>query len=291
VQINMGYLGGIVSESITCVPRGSCTPGRNMKQCPTGGVVHSSVQCVDLYGLGDNNTQAVAVSENVEETAEVFMDVTAGADAASGTSSASAQVRNLLQLPRTISLEMNMKTLGAQGGGRRMQSSNAQLGFVFKNVGASRVSSEAAAGQLKRVFQTGELTEAVSAVGTVDTSSPPVVRTETKEIVTREAAAVQQGLVSTTTTTAGPAPVPVPVPLPSPSPVPVPVPNPSPVPVPSPSPVPVPVPIPFSDGEVPVSNPSPVPAPIPFSDGEASDASGIAFSFMGLVLLALGQIR
>eukprot|EP00930_Biecheleria_cincta_P027977 TRINITY_DN1953_c0_g2_i3.p1 TRINITY_DN1953_c0_g2~~TRINITY_DN1953_c0_g2_i3.p1 ORF type:complete len:1956 (+),score=221.90 TRINITY_DN1953_c0_g2_i3:86-5953(+) len=272
VQINMGETGGIIDETITCVAKGSCTPGRNMKQCPSGGVVHSSVQCVDLYGLGDGNTQTVAVAEGVQETAQVFIGVTAGANSAKGTNSASALVRNLLQLPRTLSLTMTMKSTTPKGGGRRMATSNAQLGFEFKNVGASRVSTEAAAGQLKKVFQTGELTSAVAAVGEVDTKSAPVVKTETKQIVTREASAVNAGLVP---------PTPTPPPSPSPSPRWVPSPTSPPSPAPSPSPVPVPVPNP---------SPSPVPVPISLGDGEASDASGITFSFMGLFLLALGNL-
>jgi len=236
VQVNMDHLGVILSETITCVRKASCTPGRNMKRCPGGGVVHSSVQCVDLYGLADGNANTPAVSDGVEETAEVFLSIAAGPDAARGVGSAKSQVGNMLQLPSSLTLKMTMRTQAAPGG-RRLQSTNAKLGFEFKNVGASAVSSEVAAGQLKKVFQTGELTSAVSAVGAVDTSKAPVVKTLTKQIKSRAAVAIEAGQTP---------PTPTPTPSPSP-PAPTPVPSASPTPTPSPMPASSPTPMPLGN--------------------------------------------
>jgi len=252
-QINMDTLGNILSASITCVKKGSCTPGRNMKQCPEaagGAVVHSSVQCRKLYDFAAGD--APAVPEGVEETSTVFLSIAAADNAAKGVGMATSQLRGLLQLPPTLSISMFLNTQTQQGGGRRMSTASAsRLRLEIKTNGASHVSSGAAAGQLRTVFQTGELTKAVSAVGVPDMTKAPLVKIESKKVKTRAAAAIAAGLAP---------------------------PTPSPVPTPSPTPTPTPTPTPGGSTNTSLSN----------EDGTADGASGIAFSASTVLVVVFG---
>eukprot|EP00930_Biecheleria_cincta_P066297 TRINITY_DN5238_c0_g3_i1.p1 TRINITY_DN5238_c0_g3~~TRINITY_DN5238_c0_g3_i1.p1 ORF type:complete len:1485 (-),score=207.57 TRINITY_DN5238_c0_g3_i1:123-4244(-) len=238
IQTNLDGTGAAVSKTITCVPYGTCQPGTGFKKCPNGAIVRVTKTCQNLYG----NVNATAVDALTRKKSEMI--ITVNGVSASGTKTTAAMIGSELQAPASISVEVHVQA-GISPTSRRLNTATSTVKVIFQNEGASTVSPEAVVTLAQAKFKSGELSSAMSSLGEVDTSKPPIVSNEQKTVVTRAAAALKK---QEKVQTAAPAPTPTTAQtlLPSPAALPTPVPTPTGLPTPTgtqtTSPVPSPVP-------------------------------------------------
>lgn len=238
IQTNLDSAGNAVSKTTTCVPYGTCQPGTGFKKCPNGAVVRVTKTCKNLYGRGN----ASAVDASTKKTSE--MTITVNGASASGAKTAAAMIGSELQAPATISVDVRVQAVSSPTS-RRLNTASSTVKVSFQNEGASVVSPDAVVTLAQAKIKSGELTGAMSSLGKVDTSKPPIVSNKQKTVVTRAATATQKKAAQEAAANPTPSPTPSPTPLPSSaatttSPTPAPG-APAPTPVASSTPTPTPV--------------------------------------------------
>ncbi|CAE8635218.1 unnamed protein product, partial [Polarella glacialis] len=196
IQTNLGPEGKFVSETVTCGVAGGCPTGSNMKKCPSGAVISTAEQCVDLYGLGNKNASATAVNASQVQKATLTFTLTgvAGSDnIGSKADNANVAVKSALQLPSTLKSTLSIMAVGgsSSAASRRLTAGSAIAVMEVQNQGASGVSPQQAADQLKRMVQSGDnkLSKAMSDIGSVDATAGVSVASVTRTVETRASAA------------------------------------------------------------------------------------------------------
>ncbi|CAE8594683.1 unnamed protein product [Polarella glacialis] len=195
IQTNLDPKGNFVSQTTTCGVAGSCQAGTNMKNCPSGAVISAGEQCVDLYGLGNKNgSAAAAVNGSTVQKATLTFTLTGvgGSGTAAKAGNANVAVTSALQLPATLKSSLSVMVGTSSGSGRRLAAGSAIVVMEVENQGATGVSPQQAADQLKKMVQSGDtkLSKAMSDLGSVDAEAGVSVTSATKTVETRAAAAV-----------------------------------------------------------------------------------------------------
>ncbi|CAJ1413767.1 unnamed protein product, partial [Effrenium voratum] len=206
-QTNLDSSGNFESETVTCLPPGEkCSPGKNMKRCPSGAVLPAASKCVNLYGTSN----ATAVDATQKETTTVYITLTGTSDKAAANSDTSRiKLNSALQLPADLVSTMSIATASSRRlSGRQLAEAKPILAFTVSNTGKSSVSPSAVGEQLKQMVTSSnpELTKAVNSVGSIDAKAGVNVDQSSKKVVTRtqtakDKRAAQAGITTVAATT------------------------------------------------------------------------------------------
>ncbi|CAJ1429530.1 unnamed protein product [Effrenium voratum] len=203
IQTHLTNTGTFESETISCLPAASCTPGRNMKKCTSGSTIPAWKPCKDFYNTAKSNSSAVGAGK--KESSQVLSN---------GALGSSEDVRVMMNaevyLPTGCESSLDIKTSKSNRRlkGRKLQTTGgAVLKFTVSNQGATSVSPTAVAEQLKQQVkrQSPGMKTALTQLGTVDEKAAVAMSSQTTTVRTRAAAVQEKNLaalgVTTTTTT------------------------------------------------------------------------------------------
>lgn len=181
IQTHLDTSGNFLSQTVSCVPVGSCRPGRNMKQCATGAIISAATPCRDPYALAGASA-LVGVDANSSMKATLSF-VLRGVQLDTGNLSAlaptlAAASASALQLLPSLSLDLKLLPLGS---GRRLATGAASIQVVMQiqNLGSSLVSPATIA--LVATTGTPAFSTAFAGVGTM---GPLVATSSSAAVVT-----------------------------------------------------------------------------------------------------------
>eukprot|EP00928_Gymnodinium_smaydae_P032701 TRINITY_DN23614_c0_g1_i1.p1 TRINITY_DN23614_c0_g1~~TRINITY_DN23614_c0_g1_i1.p1 ORF type:complete len:880 (-),score=157.13 TRINITY_DN23614_c0_g1_i1:49-2688(-) len=174
VQTNLDKSGDFVSQVVKCVVDGKCTPGRNMKKCPSGAVISVKEECKTLYLVTDNadNSTKKGRSEDQEATIKFAIDSTkSDAEAAAAAASMMIAMNSVLQTPPDLVTTLTVKA--PKKTARRLQASKKTFTYTIKNTGKIIVSPQQVAAQAKTMMKKGspQMKKATKSIGTVSAGS------------------------------------------------------------------------------------------------------------------------
>eukprot|EP00933_Yihiella_yeosuensis_P013153 TRINITY_DN1231_c0_g1_i2.p1 TRINITY_DN1231_c0_g1~~TRINITY_DN1231_c0_g1_i2.p1 ORF type:complete len:1693 (+),score=314.93 TRINITY_DN1231_c0_g1_i2:75-5153(+) len=216
-QMNLDPKGNYVSEAVSCLAEGACTPGANMKKCPSGSIVSVASVCEDLYGTAGGSA-STTVSSDTKQTSTMAFTLNGDFSDSKKTAGAAKQAKvgltGNLQLPPSLKVNVVAK---AKSGSRRladgrMLSAKGLVVLEIKNEGGTKVSPKQVTDKATVMVKTGnkKMTAAMKTLGTPDPKAGVSATTKTATVKSRKAAAAaiqkkqtaaKLSSVQTTTTT------------------------------------------------------------------------------------------
>jgi len=169
VKSHLNKKGEPTGEEVGCVKKGSCTPGRGQKTCPSGATISSSFTCKNIYGVktitktGGNTSggrllSAVKVSSS-RQTSSLSFTLTDLKGTSKDAAAVKVKLDSILQLQAALKSTFSMVKSGTQ----------ASMLYKITNLGTSTVAPSKVAGMLRGYLNSGnkDVKTALASLGTV----------------------------------------------------------------------------------------------------------------------------
>jgi len=208
IKKNVDSKGNPTGESVTCVAKDKCTPGKGQKKCPAsmgGATIANGVACKDLYGLAAKAANATtrrlaqAATVSTKEKSQITFVLTSLKGTATQVPKVKIQVDSILQLTSTLQSELKMAVTGTGN------TQEATMIFAVSNLGSSTVSPALVSGKLRDLLNAKDpaTTAAFAPLGTVKLGPKGCcsIATDVTKVVEKEAPTTTTTPRPTTTTT------------------------------------------------------------------------------------------
>jgi hypothetical protein len=146
IKKNVDAKGNPTGESVTCVAKDKCTPGKGQKKCPAaagGATIATGVTCKDIYGIAgkaaNSTRRLVQSSANTQQKSSITFTLDNVIGTAANVPKVKVQVDSHLQLPSSLKTELKI-TMGT---------GTASMIYSCTNLGTSLVTPASVTGKLR----------------------------------------------------------------------------------------------------------------------------------------------